>query len=280
MISKSLRTFILAAAMMLLPMSVQAQNSHVVELIDHNKPENPFSSDELRDDYLDIVRNLKPGDQISYDSKVFELGEYLGGDSATRIFAISDTKAIRIGKSPVHFSKSYAAAYPTLSTAGRSVVNVFLEESRPEYNFLIVERLNHKFSLSDFVARFEPIKYPTGNDRSFTRNPERIIEAREENQTKVRRGLEDFVKNMAIFSTIGDYHNDQVIWDGSRFVLIDWAGHVEKFKNPSDKSDVMAHLDGRSAVTRNEIKHLRSLLVDQRKALLHLERSCQSLFGP
>ncbi|CAN5492192.1 hypothetical protein BH10BDE1_BH10BDE1_23270 [soil metagenome] len=268
------------AALLLLPISLLAQNSPVTEMLDHNKPENPFSSDLLRDDYIKTVNNLRPGDLVSYDAKVFQLGEYLGGDSATRIFAISDSKAIRIGKSPIHFSKSYAAAYPTLSSAGRSVVQVFLEESRPDYNFLIVERLNHKFSLSDFVARFEPIKYATKNSPSFTRNPERIIAAREEDESKVRQGLEDFVKNMAMFSSIGDYHNDQVIWDGSRFVLIDWAGHVENFKSLNDKSDVMAHLAGRSAVTAEDAKRLRELLTQERKRLRQPGRRCQNLFAP
>ena len=278
--SKFLRVFILAVATILLPMSIQAQDSRAIELIDHNKPDDGFSTDELRDDYLQVVRSLTPGDKISYDSKVFQLGEYLGGDSATRIFAISDTKAIRIGKSPVHLSKSYAAAYPTLSKAGRSVVQVFLEESRPEYNFLIVERLNHKFSLSDFVARFEPIKYPTQKDRSFTRNPERIIAARAEDSMKVRRGLEEFVRNMAMFSSIGDYHNDQVIWDGTRFVLIDWAGRVENFEGPNDRSDVMDHLVGRSAITADDAKRLRELLTQERKKLRHPGRRCQNLFAP
>ncbi len=74
-----------------------------IEFIDVNRSQDPeiqeYAYRFLRQDYNKVVSNLKTGDMISYNSQIFKLGEYLGGDSATVLL----TRWWKCIQNPRHF---------------------------------------------------------------------------------------------------------------------------------------------------------------------------------
>lgn len=265
--SSYLAQFTLVASILMAPFLGLAQAS--IELTDLDREqvmEKQLGRNLLHQDYAKMVKQLKQGDIISYNGTVFELKEYLGGDAATRIFAISDTKAIRIGRDgfSTQLSHTYLKAYKKLRWGGDSVVKVFEADSKPEFNYIVVERLTPQFDLSDFASRNDEIIYRTPKKTSYTLNPERRILARDTDPQKIIPQLEKFVRDMAKFSEIGDYNNTQVVWDGKRFVLIDWAWDTEFARTVDEQNEVLDHLKGRSSIDENLLHRLRKIIRDER----------------
>ncbi len=174
------------------------------------------------------------------------------------------------------FLTTKQSALEKVKHGGNSVVKVFVAESNPDFNFIIVERLTPRFDLSDFVSRNEKIKFATDESPSYTENPEQKILAREENSAYVLTKLEKFVADLSKFSQIGDYSNSQVIWNGSRFVLLDWAGSTEFANRINDQNIVIDHLDGRSSIGKKYLNHLKQIVRHKRLDPL---MNCSNLFS-
>jgi hypothetical protein len=213
--------------------------------------------------YRLAVARLVPGDIVRLGQKTFRLREFLGEGGSTRIFALSEDRAIRIDKvvaehgcsgsgseseSESHsdcLSQSLAAGFLSgwtiVQILGSHVVNVYPELSSSVDRYAVVDRLPVQFTLYEYIHRavMDPNKYP------------QVLKARTANRDQIEQSLVAFVVATAKLNQIGDFKSAQVVWTGERWVLVDWSAENVFAKPFEDSNVVLRSLDVSELVSEN-----------------------------
>jgi hypothetical protein len=213
------------------------------------------------ENYDDTIQSLKTGDKILFLDREFTLGKFLGAGQSTRIFALSKSKAIRLHLYSSVFSRAIVEGYEVFKNTGaaNSVVKVFSSESKPDYNYVIVERVNALFTLEDYLNDSYKIKAPHVDPK------------------QVYIALEKFARDMALYSEIGDYHAYQAVWDGQRFVLLDWSQGVRLAKYVYDLSPFLDDFGFQPNLNFMLYKRLEAVVTATREAYLKPQSQCINL---
>jgi hypothetical protein len=154
--------------------------------------------------YDDLVADLVRGDTLVFsDGRRFQVRKVFPSPGAmTRVLDVGGGKVIRIPKISymLHFQQLFLEQMKELEAHGVPAVRVFAEESlSPEY--LVVEKVDIRFTAEDLLNRSKPI--PRAE------------------RAKAKRALTAFARSTASLSEIGDFKPDALVWDGSRWRVLD-----------------------------------------------------------
>lgn len=175
--------------------------------------------------YLDILYNLKNGDEVQFSNgRTFKLGKFLGEGSNTRVFAISPSKAIRISsvnsKLTFNYSVMYFDGYQLLKGSGIPIPYLYEDESvREEY--IIVERISVWFNLYDFYQ-----------NRGY-----------EDIHRGLLTDLLEFYTKTIFFEYIRDSKPSNIVYDGEKWLLIDWFDDVRMWDRKALSNDFISDLE-------------------------------------
>ncbi len=127
------------------------------------------------------------------------------------------------------------------------------------------------------MNRNQTIKYKTPNAITFTGNPEGILLAREAAKNQyIFDQFDKFVAAFANFAKIGDYHPGQVIWDGNRWVLLDWFGATKLADGLRIDSVVIDFIKGKPGIEDKYLDHLNKIVSKHRQRAMN--KKCSALF--
>lgn len=159
------------------------------------------------------LAQLKPGDVLEFgDGETFRLEKVLGGDSQSKILALEGGDVIRIPLSSQRCCQSNFRTldgYRELQGTGLEIAQVDIARSSMRGEYVMIERIHEKMTFPEFLRAYQ-------NGRLNTPEGQKIYE-----------GFRTFVRQAALFYGVGDFHSQQVVWDGRRWVLIDWSDENE-----------------------------------------------------
>lgn len=175
-------------------------------------------------DYNSLIAQAQPGDRFVFSNgRVMEVRGFLGQGFTTKIFDVTvegkpfalrlPQSAIYTGAPPselsdVSFIDETLEGYKTLSQEGVPLVKVH-EGLKGQY--ALVEKVEKAFTLKQFLFRPDNIPH------------EQLFLARQQ--------LKDFVEKTAHLTFIGDFHEEQLIFDAktNQWLLLDWTNQVGKY---------------------------------------------------
>jgi len=192
------------------------------------------SASAFGDEAVRLFRNRLPviGPMKEYDSQVqklagktvefsngkkLKLGERLGSGKTTVIYELADdpTKVVRLALNRESLSENYLKStwngYSVLKQYDAPVVQLF-ENLSGEY--VIAERVGPMISFDNF---FKHLDGRALSDWDVTIDDELA--------RKMTRAFETFAGKTAAFNGIGDFYDDQLVYDlkNERWVILDWT---------------------------------------------------------
>lgn len=194
--------------------SVQA--AKIYELFDGPNP---------RWDYADTLKKLKSkgsGHLRFSNGKVVELTAFIGEGQSTFVFETKSGHALRLA-SPffntnwrnLQFLKLYAETHKELLDLALPIPMISeVGTSGETVQYILVEKIAVQLDLESALQRS---LLPSLD------STEPIIE-----------GLKKFALQTASFEDIGDFNFSQLVWDGTRWVLLDWTTGAQPAPRLSD----------------------------------------------
>lgn len=168
------------------------------------------------DGYATILSNLKEGDVISFtNQKRFKIKKFLGSGNTTMILELegSPPRAIRLPKNSGSHSKefTYGELLDSFVKGARyleenAVPSVKIHESLAQ-EYAIVDKVNVDFTFGEFLKN---------NDIS------------ESDRKKMIEEFYSFAKKTARLEKIGDFHPGQLVYDGKKWIVLDWTSSNSK----------------------------------------------------
>jgi hypothetical protein len=190
------------------------------------------------ENYDELVENLQEGDEVYFgNGESFFLEGYLGEGTKTKVFSIGEGKAIRIplmGDDGYFLALAdYVDAYDDLEMTEVPRVRVYKEESSVFYL--------QDPEMEDWHPRWEGItiaEYLIVEEIEEVANAGRLFEEWvstgicDEACKEMFAGLEAFFLSTWRLAWLGDFHLGQLSWDGERWVLVDFAGNNDFYRDP------------------------------------------------
>jgi len=170
-----------------------------------------------------LVRSIKPGDSVVIGPRTYHIVGYLGGDSATRVFELTDGRVLRLPHdNSFHLMKTYLSQYSPYVAAGLPIVKIYLDESNPYA--AVVDKITGLVVLDTFL-------------RSLVGRPPERFTARENSMLDALVELE---ARSAVFRRMDDVHLGQVGFDTlqRRWIIFDWCNRPELAKSVDDPSPI------------------------------------------
>jgi hypothetical protein len=152
-------------------------------------------------DYYFLLRQIQPGDILRFpDGREFPVRGILGEGSQSLVLDVGEGHALRLAARAGSL-RSYVRGYEPLAREGVEVARVL--EVAPRYEYVVSEKVPVRFDLAALLRA------------------DSKIEAAE--RGRALAALKDFALSAEPFGVIDDLHGGQVVWDGMRWVLLDWG---------------------------------------------------------
>lgn len=178
--------------------------------------------------YTHLIKNLTEGDRIDFgDGQVFTFKQLLGQGATTFVVETDSGLVLRIpkeedalhsyaGSAPVFevFINDFVRLHEELKSEGIPVVDLNLELSRPP-RFLVVSKIPILFNAKEFFFHEK-----TSNQALTSLSPKRRKQTAED--------FIEFAKTTWKFRYIGDLDSSQIGYDGTKWILFDFAFNNQK----------------------------------------------------
>ncbi len=176
-----------------------------------------FDGPNPRWDYHETIKKLKAngkGKVRFSNGKVVELTAFIGEGQSTFIFETSTGHAIRLA-SPYYnknwknlgFLKLYAETHKELLDLALPIPMISeVGKAGNTVQYILLEKISVQFDLETALQRS---LLPAASS-----------------QQPIIENLKKFALQTALFEDIGDFNFTQIVWDGSRWVLLDWTSGV------------------------------------------------------
>lgn len=224
--------------------------------------------------YDAIVANLRVGDVLVFsDGKEFTVQDPITNGNTTKILGISKHKVLRIPLRQgvcvgcpgtyTDILNSYLEGHEALVKEKVPTVHVYKKESLKNQR-VIVDRVDVKFTLEEYVARennrlnFTPAQYDS-----------------------IDKKLIQWFETTWNFVFIGDFHAKQLVYDGKKWILIDFSGDHNLLKRLNDES-IFLHVGDGTDVHSNAPRQLHhrihSAIYNKRVAWRDSPKRCNTVF--
>lgn len=184
---------------------------------------------------------------------LFEYSELLSNQGQSIVVRYSTDTVLRIPKLEEHESflveqrvKQFVEGYELLINSG---VSDIADVKKVGPDWVMQKYISFRLSLEDFLNKSEEIQ--SNNPREFL--------------TMVR-GLKKWGRQTALFSEIGDFYSGQLIWDGKKWILLDWS-HQHRMASPDSHKTVFSRLDSPSALAHNALMSAHAETLKTRREL-------------
>lgn len=188
-----------------------------------------------REEYQLRLRSAGRGDILVFEGGVeFKIEGYLGQGYTTRVYDLGNGKALRVPLGQAFenkatqvvvdggfYNRSYLASQSSLEKAGVVVPKLFVSESAASGSYLVVERIEVRYTMQDFIDMYKKGKISA-----------------EALASRYGPALKTFAESTAQLTYIGDFKPSQVGWDEvhRRFVLLDWTNGVDQATHVGDET--------------------------------------------
>lgn len=170
--------------------------------------------------YEGLVHSIEPGDVLRFSNdRAFTVDQILGQGGTTLIFSIKEnsSQAVRIplNLAGIRYLGSFVSGYHGLVENHIPVVQLY-ESYDDEY--AVVEKLNDFMTFSDFVTA-------ASSSPKNTLVQWGLLKTRELPTQEMIQKFNDFASRVALYSSIGDLHAANLIYDFQKkeWRLIDWT---------------------------------------------------------
>lgn len=203
-------------------------------------------------DYDARVSSILPGDIVEFSyGKVFTVNEILDGGrgNTTRVVDIGDGKVLRFSKQTIltsipkptagrNFVRAYYDNYLNIVESDVPVPIVYLNESARD-EFIVVQKVKFEFTLKEFAL-------------NYVKN--------EKNRPAVEALARWFFQSRKV-RLIGDFHPGQLVFNGTEWLLVDWANGFAKETSTKPYYLSNSGLWNLAAIKRNQRKSLEPTLL-------------------